>query len=225
MRGLRSLLLACFALAPTVAAAEFQFSIYGGANAVSDSDATLDLGGVSTEYDIEWSGDSFEMPPYWGLRGTYWMSDFGRPNWGVGLDFTHAKAVADLDDPIVGATFDRLEFTNGINSVTLNGLYRAPLNDRFTLYGGAGVGVSVPHVEVRTIAPASETIEYQATGPVVQALAGADVGIWRGLSAFGEYKASYSWNEADLNGGGSFETDVLVHHFALGLSYSFGGGQ
>ena len=223
MHLLRSLLVIGSALTPAAAAAEFQISVYGGANTVMDNEATLDFGGASTEFDIDWEGDSFEMPPYWGLRGTYWLDGFGRPNWGVGVDFTHAKAIADLDDPAVGGTFDRLEFTNGINSVTLNGLYRAPLNGRFTLYAGAGAGVSVPHVEVRTIAPASETIEYQATGPVVQALAGVDVGIWRGLSAFGEYKASYSWNDADLDGGGSFETDMLVHHFALGLSYSFGG--
>jgi lipid A oxidase len=223
MRPLRFLVTIGAVLVPAVAAAEFQISVYGGMNAVTDNDATLDLRGSSTDLDIDWSGDSFEFPPYWGLRGTYWLSEVGRSNWGVGVDFTHAKAVADLDDPAVGAVFDRLEFTNGINSVTLNGFYRAPINDRFTLYAGAGVGASVPHVEIRTIAPATETFEYQVTGPVIQALAGASVGIWHGLSAFGEYKASYSWNDVDLNGGGNLETDMLVHHFALGLSYSFGG--
>lgn len=223
MNLLRSLLVIGAILVPRAAAAEFQISVYGGMNAVTDNDATLEFGAASTDFDIDWDGDSFEFPPYWGLRGTYWLSGFGRPNWGVGVDFTHAKAVADLDDPVVGAAFDRLEFTNGINSLTLNGFYRAPISDRFTLYAGAGAGVSVPNVEIETLAPVTDTFEYQATGPVVQALAGADVGIWRGLSAFGEYKASYSWNDADLDGGGSFETDMLVHHFALGLSYSFGG--
>jgi len=70
----------------------------------------------------------------------------------------------------------------------------------------------------------TSTREYQLTGPVIQGLAGASVGLGGGFSMFGEYKASYAWNEADLNGGGTLDADMLIHHFALGLSFSFGGG-
>ena len=209
--------------APAAAKAEFQISVYGGANTANDSDATLNLGALSGEFDVEWFGDSFNTPPYYGVRGTWWLNEFDMPRWGVGVDFTHAKVKADLDDPALAGTFDRLEFTNGLNSLTLNGLYRAPLGDWFTVYAGAGAGASIPHVEVRTVPALTDTFEYQVTGPVVQGLVGTSLNIGRGFSLFGEYKASYSWNDAELDGGGSFETDVLVHHFALGASFAFGG--
>lgn len=211
------------ALAPVAAKAEFQFSAYGGMNTANESEVTLDLGALSGEFDVDWFGDSFNMPPYYGLRGTWWLSEFNRPNWGLAIDFTHAKVKADLDDPIVGGRFDRLEFTDGINSLTLNGLYRMPLDDRFGLYAGVGVGASIPRVEVETIPAITRTFEYQVTGPVVQGLVGGSVDLAYGFSLFGEYKASYSWNEADLNGGGSLETNILTHQFAVGLSFAFGG--
>jgi len=211
------------ALAPVAAQAEFQLSAYGGANTANNSDVTLNLGPLSGEFEVDWFGDSFQSPPYYGVRGTWWLEEFDRPNWGVAIDFTHAKGKADRTDPTVGARFNRLEFTNGLNSVTLNGLHRMPLNNRVSLYAGAGAGASIPHVEVETIPATARTFEYQVTGPVVQGLIGVDVKLGHGFSLFGEYKGSYSWNDADLNGGGSLETDFLVHHFALGLSFAFGG--
>ena len=39
---------------------------------------------------------------------------------------------------------------------------------------------------------------------------------------FGDYKLSYSSNSADLNGGGTLETDVWTNSFILGLAYRFG---
>ncbi len=213
------------ALLPASAKAEFQFSIYGGSNTASDSDVTLTQPPLSGTFGVAWmGGNSTEWrEPYYGVRAIYWFTDFGMPSWGAALDFTHAKVSADLSDPAVGGTFTRLEFTNGINSITLNALYRLPLTDRFTIYAGAGAGVSVPHVEVETIPSVGETYKFQATGPVVAGLIGTSYGIGYGFSIFGEYKATYSWNEANLVGGGSLETNILVHHFAAGISYTFGG--
>ena len=211
---------AVFTVVPAAANAEFQFSVYGGANTANDSEVTISSPSLSGDFDVDWFGDSFNKPPYYGARGTYWLNDFDLPLWGVAAEFTHAKVKADLDDPAVGGAFSRLEFTNGLNSVTLNALRRFPLSDRFTLYGGVGAGASIPHVEVTAGGP--KTFELQVTGPVVQALAGGSVNVIGGLSLFGEYKSSYSWNEAHLNGGGSLDTDILAHHFAVGASFSFG---
>lgn len=212
------------ALAPVPANAEFQLSVYGGANTANNSDVTLNLGPLSGKFNVDWFGDSFRRPPYYGVRGTWWLDNFNYPNWGVALDFTHAKVKADLDDPTVGARFRRLEFTNGLNSLTLNGLYRMPLNNRFSLYAGAGAGASIPHVEVETFPATERTFELQTTGPVLQGMIGGSVTLGNGFSLFGEYKASYSWNDVDLEGGGSLETDILTHQIAVGLSYTFGGG-
>jgi lipid A oxidase len=222
MRTLPHIVVGFALLFPAAAKAEFQISGYGGANIANSGDATINTPLVNGSFDIDWFGDSFEPPPYYGVRGTWWLSDFNLPRWGVAIDFTHAKAKADLDDPVVGANFSTLEFTNGLNTATLNGLYRMPLGGRFSTYVGAGAGAAFPHVEVTTIPDQGRTFEYQLTGPAVQGLIGASVELGHGFSLFGEYKANYSWNDADLVGGGTLEADVLTHQFAIGLSFAFG---
>ncbi len=219
MRALRFIALSVALLAPAAAKAEFQISAYGGLNTANNSDVTLNTPLVSGTYDVDWYGDSFHMPPYWGVRGTWWLNDFSLPHWGVAFDYTHAKVKAAHLGTI---PFTHLEFTDGLNTATLNALYRMPLNNRFTLYGGAGAGVAFPHVEVKTIPYQGTTWEYQVTGPTVQALIGVDMDVAYGVSLFAEYKANYSWNDADLVGGGKLKTDVLTHQFAAGISISLG---
>jgi lipid A oxidase len=54
-------------------------------------------------------------------------------------------------------------------------------------------------------------------------LVGARLELGHGCSLFCEHKASYTWNDADLKGGGSLKADMLTHQFAVGVSYAFGG--
>ena len=70
-------------------------------------------------------------------------------------------------------------------------------------------------------ATADETFEYQLTGPAVQALVGVDIAITDHISTFVEYKANYSWHDADLAGGGSLETEIFNNQFIVGLTYTF----
>lgn len=219
MHRLGILLSAAVVFAPAVANAEIQISAYGGMNGASDSDVTVDTPLLTGTYDVGWDGDSFKMPPYWGLRGTWWLNTYERPHWGVAIDFTHTKVKADDLGTI---PFSTLEFTDGLNTIALTGLYRTPLNDRFSFYAGAGAGIAFPHVEVRTIPNQGKTFEYQLTGPVVQALIGVSVALGSGFSVFAEYKASHSWNKADLVGGGTLETNILTHQLAIGVSLSIG---
>ena len=223
MRILSWLVAAGLALSPAAAFAEFQISIYGGANTANSSTVEVNKNGIETDYDVDWTGDSFDMPPYWGIRGTYWLDGFNMPNWGVALDYVHAKALADLSNTAVGRDFSTLEFTDGLNLVTLNGIYDHPFTDRISGYVGLGAGASIPHVEVTERNATTRTFEYQLAGPAVQGLVGADVKLGHGFSLFGEYKASYTWNDTDLVGGGTLDTDILVHQFAVGLSYKFAG--
>jgi lipid A oxidase len=90
---------------------------------------------------------------------------------------------------------------------------------------GFGVGASVPHVEVRRAGSAIRTLDYQLTGVAVEGLVGLEYRLGPRLSAFGDYKLSYSSNDADLKGGGTLETDIWTNHFVVGLSYTFGDGQ
>lgn len=220
MRALQFIFGLALLVAPTAASAEFQISAYGGANTANNSDVTINSPLVSGTYDVDWYGDSFQMPPYWGVRGTWWLDAFQLSNWGIAFDYTHSKVKAGNLGSI---PFTHLEFTDGLNEFTLNALYRMPLNDRFTVYAGAGAGASVPHVEVKTTPYQGTTFDYQLAGPAVQALVGASMNVAYGFSLFAEYKANYSWNDTDLNGGGTLKTDVLTHNFSVGLSFSFGG--
>jgi lipid A oxidase len=224
----------------TPATAEFQIGIYGGWNESFDSDVTLvqPNGTNLTLYDVPWDGKSFASPPYWGARGIYWLDS--SPAWGVMIDYNHAKIYSDLGATVkvkgtrdnvalsgtdrVSNTFDILEFTDGLNQIYLGGTYRWQ-HERWTPYVGFGVGLSVPHVEVRRTGSSVKTFEYQVTGVAVEGLVGVEYRITPRVSAFGDYKLSFSSNDADLDGGGTLEADIWTNHFILGLSYRFGGSS
>jgi lipid A oxidase len=152
--------------------------------------------------------------------------------------YNHAKVIADQNaivsasgtrdgSPIgpkdrVGDTFNIMEFTDGLNEVFAGAMYRWQFA-RWTPYVGLGLGASFPHVEIRRTGSSIRTFEYQVTGVAVEGLVGLEYHITPRLSAFGDYKLSFSSNDADVNGGGTLETDVWTNHFILGLSYRFGG--
>jgi lipid A oxidase len=225
-RSLRAVALAvagvCFCSMP--AAAETQISVYGGANWNFKSDVSLSNSAIGNdERSISWDGGGFEAPPYWGVRGTYWLSKSSP--WGFAVEYTHQKASADIDfatDP----TFSRLEFTDGNNLVLLEALYRfSPMmNGTLVPYVGAGVGVTVPHVEVTLKSPPPDsTFEYQCCGAAAQIMAGLEYKLTDTWSLFTEAKLSYTHISADLNGGGTLETDLWSPAIALGVTYRFPG--
>lgn len=192
------------------AAAEIEISLYGGFQSAPHSTVTHSLDGDDF---VKWEGRSFEMPPYYGLRATWWRND----KWGIGVELNHAKVYAD--DP-ASYGYDRLEFTDGHNIVTLN-LWRRWQNDtRWTPYVGAGLGVAVPHVDVQPTGEA-HTFGYQLTGPAIQAVAGVSYELNERWSVFGEYKGTYSQNEADLDSGGTLSTDLITNAINLGVSLRF----
>jgi lipid A oxidase len=220
------------------ARAEFQIGLYGGWNDSFASDITLvQPNGTNMRLkDVPWDGASFDDPPYWGLRGIYWF-DSG-PNWGLMVDYNHAKVIADqgaivsaagMRDgfPIgprdrVGNTFSTMEFTDGLNEIFAGAMYRWQFA-RWTPYAGLGLGASFPHVEIKRAGGSVKTFEYQLTGVAAEGLVGLEYHIGPRVSVFGDYKLSFSSNDADVKGGGTLQTDVWTNHFILGLSYRFGG--
>ena len=197
------------------AQAEGTVSVYGGFNASPHSVVkTTAPGGALTRNSVGWDGASFSMPPYYGVRGTWWLDQ--APEWGVALDFTHSKVKADP----LPAGFTTLEFTDGINFLTANLLYRHDMGTQLTPYGGVGVGLSIPHVETNgpTVGGFS-TLEYQVTGIAAQALIGVDYKIDDYWSVFGELKSTYGQVEADLNGGFKLDTDIISNQIIVGVTY------
>ncbi len=202
--------------APTTALAEVELSFYGGAQNAPHSNVTFEGDSEIADGDlfIAWEGKSFEAPPYYGIRATVWNS----PTFGYGVDFTHNKIYPKEGE--LPADFQRLEFTDGLNTLTLNAYRRwnQQFGD-FTPYVGGGVGVSVPHVEV--ITNTSRTEGFQITGPAATWIAGASYPINDEWSVFGEYKGTYTLNKGDLDTGGTVETNVITNAVNVGVSFSF----
>lgn len=216
--ALAGLALGMPALVQASVAGELQISGYSGYIASPHSNVSSNDGVTSYSNSVGWEGKPFEMPPFWGARVTYWTDRW--ENWGGAIDFAHSKVYADLTGGVAGV-YDTLEFTDGLNLLTANILYRYPNSSRFTPYVGIGAGLSIPHVEVEFVSTGDETLEYQVTGPAVQGLIGVDIALTENVSTFVEYKANYSWNEADLTNGGSLETNILSNQFIVGLTYKF----
>ncbi|EAR52902.1 hypothetical protein OG2516_10581 [Oceanicola granulosus HTCC2516] len=211
------ILAASVALLPVAAVAETELSFYLGAQSSPHSRVHVEGDRVIPDEDflIGWEGRSFDPPPYYGLRVTNWSG----ANFGYGLDFVHAKVYAG-DDDRRDAGYDTLEFTDGLNVLTLNGYYRWPQRfGQLTPYVGAGVGVAVPYVEVEK--GGSSTFGYQYTGPAVTLIGGASYPLTDRVSVFGEYKGTYSMNEAELDSGGTLESNIVTNALNLGVSFSF----
>lgn len=201
----------------TPAAAEMEVSVYTGFQSAPHSRVKGDdpTGIGPFNFLAAWKGESFDMPPYYGLRATWWRTE----RFGFGVEFNHAKVYAD-DATLASSGFNILEFSDGLNILTANAFYRWPSPERrWTPYVGAGLGVSIPHVESQTTG--ARTFEYQLTGPAVQLVAGVSYELNGKWAIFGEYKGTYSQNEADLDGGGTLKTDIVTNALNFGLSYRF----
>lgn len=201
--------------APSMAG-EWELSTYGGYQSAPHSDVEVSDG---TDFNAGWEGKSFAMPLYWGVRGTYWFEGGQLENLGISLDFSHAKVYAD-DETLTKAGWERFEMTDGINLLTVNALYRFPIeNSRFTPYVGAGVGINVPHIEVTR--PSGTTSEYQLGGATLQAQAGVKFDITDRWAAFVEYKGNYSFVDVDIDSGDSLKTEIFTNAVNIGVSFKF----
>jgi lipid A oxidase len=208
-QGAAVLLMTCFGFANS-AKAEVELSFYTGTQ--SSPHSIID-DSVLGEGRVRWLGKSFEAPPYYGIRATWWTSD----KWGFGLEANHAKVYAENK---VALGYDTLEFTDGLNLITANVFRRFPNAGRFTPYVGGGLGIAVPHVEIERVGE-SKTFEYQLTGPAVILVAGASFEINDKWSIFAEYKGSYSRNKAKVDAGGTLTTNIVTNALNLGVSYRF----
>jgi len=185
---------------------------------------------------VKWSDDSFKSPIYYSVRIIYWPTTDSRN--GLALDFTHAKLYSDLQQEVnvthidsdgsrqtqqpLSARFSRLAFSHGYNLLTLNAVHRSPVKNHDALsdtsaYIGAGVGIAVPHVEIRTAN--METDEYLPVGLVYQVMAGVTLGSERHVPVNAEYKFSVGTARATLSDNSRLTLRPQLHHFSIGPIY------
>ncbi len=209
----------------TAYANKYSFSFYGGINHPTHS--SVNFKGASASYGIAdgsystdgWKGDSFKSPIYYGLRLNY------RPaldnNWSFAIDFNHSKVKPEK----LPAGIRRLEFTDGLNTLTINAIYN--LEDSFVFdnlfpYFGIGIGISYPHVEVTgTSSSSGITYDYQETGLAYQVMSGLVFPLYDSWEIFAEYRLTFTPIDATLVDGGNLKTDILNNQASLGLIYRF----
>ncbi|GAB4296263.1 MAG: outer membrane beta-barrel protein [Roseovarius sp.] len=215
-RHLAAIVAALGLTAAAPAAAEVVLSFYTGANYSPSSTVNFDFadGAGPRSTRVNWDGEWNDMPPYFGERVTWWFDR--HPNWGVAFDNVHTKVAANPMPP----GFVMLEFTDGINMVTANLQYRFLNSSRFTPYVGAGIGFTTPHVEVMDAGLTTRTFEYQFGGPAAQVILGLEARINARWAVFGELKSAWADINADLNGGGWLNTEVISNQVAVGVSYT-----
>jgi lipid A oxidase len=200
----------------TAALADPTLSVYGGWQAAPHSGVDVSDG---TDFTAGWNGKSFEAPPYYGVRGTWWLDEWGYDEVGIALDFSHAKVIASKSTLNKTPGWTHFEFSHGLNTATANVLYRFKGDRDWTPYLGAGMGASIPHVEVSR--PSGTTSEYQLGGFTGQTLVGLDYKFTEHVSAFTEWKFNYSRIDVDIDSGDRLKTNVITNAVNFGLSYNF----
>lgn len=225
LRTLKAALAAVFVTAAP-AAAELELSLYTGWQEVNSSTVSGTLpGGVLVNRSFSWDGDSFDAPYYYGGRAIWWTQS----QWGFGVEGTHAKAYASLPD-LVALGLTRFELSDGHNIFTANAMKRWPGafgSDRLTPYLGGGIGIAVPHVDIRLAGAATQTLGFEQTGLALRGLAGLKYNITDSWAVFGEYQ--FTWSDNDITVDpvlvgqvpGSLDTEIFTHAINVGISYSF----
>jgi lipid A oxidase len=209
--------------------------VYGGYTVAHNSDVILQQpnGTDMVLSDVSWNSEANKMPPYHGFRGTWWLPF--RSSLGAMADLVYVKVVADRDRMVrqsgtrdampvpemeaPSATFRRLEFTDGLNLLSGNIIYRMPYFGRAIPYIGLGAGFSLPHAEVQRRGGASQkTFSFQLAGISLHLFAGMELHVAKSGSVFTEYRLSYATNKVQLIDGGTLQTNLWISHFTAGGS-------
>ena len=209
--------LAAVALAATAATAnaEAEIGFFGGIQGAPHSDATVTGGGFDERLRLQWEGRSLRMPPYYGVRYTRWTGT----HWGWSLNFTHSKVYAS-DAALARAGYTVLEMTDGLNPLTLNLMYRSRTSWRgWEPYAGAGLGISVPHVELQRGPTDTKTYEYQYAGPVLGLIAGVRYPLGDKWSLMTEYHFHHHWIDASMKPDSRFRSNIMTNAFNIGATY------
>ena len=201
----------------SVAFAESEFGIFGGNQSSPHSTVTNSSSTASTaqsSFYTGWKADSFSFPIYLGMRYTHWLDD----DWGYSLNYAHTKAMSTDRETV---NYNRLEFTDGANPVTALAMRRFSYR-AVKPYVGAGLGISVPHVEVQwTNGTASKkTFEYQYGGPVATLLAGFSYPYSDKWNLFTDFQMHYMWLDTAVDGG-RLKTNLITNAINVGVSYRF----
>jgi hypothetical protein len=184
---------------------------------------------------VDYDGQGWDHPVYYGYRiGRFFA---GKPHLGLELEFTHAKAIADITQTVtidgtnapLSSIMQRLELSHGLNFSLGNVVFRRPLRrsgpgHRLFLLGRAGAGATIPHVE--TEFEGVRKNGYQYGGLAWQVGGGVEYRIIAGLLAVADLRFTTAHTRVlvgpDGSDGPHLSGPFMSGHFNVGLSYSLG---
>lgn len=226
------------------ALAETTASFYLGSSRTGNSDVRISQpgsGSDATFRSVSWDSESFKAPFYYGIRVTHFPDD--RPEWGVGLDFTHDKVYARTsgvvhvdgtwngapvnEDAPMNQRVQTYGMSHGVNILGLS-IYRrwmhqtsgAFLSERWQPYAGAGLTYYVLHPE-NTVNGQHNSEGFEGGGFGYQLLGGLQYGVTQTVGVFIEAKYNSGRVEVGTAGGGRGETELKSSQLLAGVSVAF----
>jgi len=212
--------LSLFLSAALCFSSDFSVYFYGGLQGANSSHVTGEdpgPGGVgSFSFKSEWEGRSFRDPFYYGLRAHYWL----KPSLALSLDFTHSK-IYSTKKTLLDNNLKTIEFTDGINTLTLSALINKSVYKNIFAYIALGAGVSIPKIEFQSAAATYRTFYFHLGGVVAQLQFGVEKKMANGFSLFTEYVLNYHKMDVKLVKQGNLQTQFLSHALNFGFGYGF----
>ena len=199
---------------------KWRFAVYGGIQDVSSSKVkTFTDNGTSLDFDAVWEGKSLSMPPYWGIRASFW--DTSSTAWEI--DFVHSKAYA-TSSTLTDNGLEHFQFTDGVNVLSLSRIWQSENQSKarnLSPYIGVGGGVNLPYVEIiKTTTPSiARTMGYQFGGFSSQIQAGVRYPINSNLNAIFEYKITYVALDAETSASKSLKTNLITNTINIGVEF------
>jgi hypothetical protein len=213
----------------------------GGAHTSSSTLTVLQpsLGNSLAFENVRLESRSLDPPLYYGLRSSYFFPR--APHFGVEAEFIHLKVFSNPQQRVrvagvrgrvtinrelaLGEIVQQYSISHGVNLLLFNGALRyvvssnndGPLG-RLVLSARAGVGPTLPHTESSIEGQRQEQYEVGRIG--WQADGAAEVRLWKGLFAFGEYKFTRTRQNGKVFSG-TAQSLLRSHHGLVGLSYHF----
>lgn len=179
--------------------------------------------------DVSYEGRSFEPPVYYGYRLGYFFGRFG-----LEAEFIHQKIYARGERLVeargtlggrsvtgrlpVQNLVEQFSISHGLNMLLANAVWEQPLGGRTFLQLRFGAGPTIPHPE--SLIQGEGRQQYQLGRAALQAAAGFEYRLWRGLHALSEYKFTRTRQRVDIVAGHA-ETLVRSHHGVFGLGLRF----
>jgi opacity protein-like surface antigen len=202
------------AATPSAASADWLIAGYVGASHTSSTTLQVTDAGTSIELrDIEFRGDAWRSPIYYGYR-IGWLPD--ESPIGVETEFIHAKTIAVATG---SPALTQFEQSHGLNFVLGNLSYRARCSGRCYAVVRAGAGVAIPHVEATYLG--STVSSYQLAGPAIQGGMGLELAIHGGLTAIVDGRVTFTKVTNDLPGA-TLSASFTTWHLTVGVGWRFG---